>query len=281
MSKRKEWIYNNWRWLRKDIRSYKKLCSEMPEAKQLLLKNEQFRNCAKRKRCFILGNGPSLRSVDFSKLQQEDVFTVNQAARHPNFHLLSPRFHFWADPAFFEINPDNPGDMELLRTMKSINSTDHRPACFFPIRQKSFVENSHSAIHPLFRRAPDFTTVVPGGYTVVIWCIMMALFAGYREIYLLGCDNTSIMVNLKSLLKQNDDSDYAYAVTANEKGRLENMVLRQGIRAQAEAFLQTLKEYEWMLEYCRYFGATLVNCSSTTVIDCIPRKKLEDVLSDV
>lgn len=293
MNKKSDWLYNHWHWFRNEHRSYRRMCRKISGAKELLKTNEQFRKCAKRKRCFVLGNGPSLRDVDFEWLKDEDVITVNQASRHPDFKKLRPKFHFWADPTFFDIDPDNPGDRELLNAMCSINSDNHKPACFFPIQQKDFVERYHLAddldVHyfysssarsfsPRFRRELDFSTIIPSGYTVVMWCIMMAVYAGYEEIYLLGCDTTSIMVNLKSLLQQNDNSDYGYDVTANEKQRLERMVLRQGVRAQAQAFLRTLQEYGWLYEYCRYHGVTLVNCSSVTVVDGVPRQSLASVL---
>lgn len=270
------------------------MCKKTPGAKELLKTNEQFKNTATSRRCFILGNGPSLREVDFDLLKDEDVITVNQASRHPDFQKLRPRFHFWADPAFFDINPENPGDRELLEAMKSINVNGHRPACFFPIQQQDFVKrfrlDEHLDVHyfyssssrsfsPQMRRELDFTTIVPSGYTVVMWGIMMAIYAGYEEIYLLGCDTTSIIVNLKSILQQNDNGDYGYDVTNNEKERLERMVMRQGVRSQAEAFLQTLREYGWLHEYCQRLGIALVNCSAVTVIDGVPRRSLDSVLS--
>ncbi len=293
MSKNSEWIYNYWHWFRHEHRSYRRMCRKNPTAATLLKANEQFKDSAVKKRCFVLGNGPSLRQVNFELLKDEDVITVNQAARHPDFKILRPRFHFWADPAFFDINPDLPGDRELLKAMQDINTGSHKPACFFPIQQQNFVERFRlsekldvhyfysspaRSLSPKFRRDFDFSTIVPAGYTVIMWGIMMAVYAGYKEIYLLGCDTTSIIVNLKSLLQQNDNEDYGYDISLNEKERLERMVRRQGAQAQAKAFLQTLREYGWLYQYCKRRGISLINCSAITVVDSLPRKNLESVL---
>ena len=47
--------------------------------------NKEFENKYAGKRCFILGNGPSLKDEDLSVLKDEYVFTVNQFARKENF----------------------------------------------------------------------------------------------------------------------------------------------------------------------------------------------------
>ncbi len=45
--------------------------------KKLLNKNKKFKNIHKGNRCFILGNGLSLKQQDLTLLKNEYVFTVN------------------------------------------------------------------------------------------------------------------------------------------------------------------------------------------------------------
>ena len=53
-------------------------------------------------RCFILGNGPSLKSVDFGRLQDKNLITVNMLYKYPAFDHLSPLFHCALDPGFYQ-----------------------------------------------------------------------------------------------------------------------------------------------------------------------------------
>lgn len=258
-----------------------------PELKE----NKKFENKYKGKRCFIVGNGPSLKMQDLSLLENEYVFTVNQAIRNENFVKMKSNFHFWADANFFIIDENKPEDMELLGTMKSVNKGNENIEVFFPLEQKDFVKkfeldkslnvnyfSSALCMTEKYRKKIDFTKAIPMYGTVVQWCIIAAIYMGFSEIYLLGCDNTSLMVTLKSALNVNDDDDYAYHISENEKKRMENLIDRNGLESYTEAYLGTLKDYRIIYGYCRRNNISLVNCSAQTVIDSVPREKFEDVI---
>ena len=259
----------------------------------LIKKNKKFKNLHLGKRCFILGNGPSLKEHDLSILANEYVFTVNQIMRHPDFQKLKTNYHFWADPIFFDINEDNPEDIELLNVMKSINTMDNKPQCFFPIEQMDFVERfklNYSLnvnyfriklpFYNKYKKKIDFTKNVPGFGTVVQWAIIMAIYMGFKEIYLLGCDTTGIVVNIKSLLKENDETDYSYKITKNEKIRMEKAFNKQSIEEYAQSFWYTLLCYRNLYSYCKSSEIKLANCSVKTVIDTIPKVDFRKVIEN-
>lgn len=257
----------------------------------VLNENKQYKDKHKGERCFILGNGPSLKTDDLKNLEDEFVFSVNQIARHPDFEHIKPTYHFWADPHFFELDENKTEDIELLNIMKKVKTEENSPVCFFPIQQKSVVEKFelqkelktsyfYTALnfHEGFDSTIDYTKAVPGFGTVVQWCITMAIYMGFSEIYLLGCDNTGIVTTLKSALKSNDDSDYGYNITENEKKRLESLLQRSSLEDYLREYIKTFVAYRNLFEYCKKRNITLVNCSSATVIDSIPRDSLTNVL---
>lgn len=259
---------------------------------QELGRNKKLENKYSGKRCFILGNGPSVKQQDLSLLSDEYVFTVNQAARNESFGKIKSNFHFWADANFFMIDENKPEDMELLETMKNVNKDNKDIQVFFPLEQKGFVEkfgidkslNVNYFLTRLYmtenyKRNIDFTKPIPSFGTVVQWCVIAAVYMGFSEIYLMGCDNTSLMVTMKSALKINDDQDYGYSVTENEKKRMESIVQRNGLEAYTESYLETLKGYRKLYNYCSKRGIKLVNCSAQTVIDSVPRENYEDVIA--
>lgn len=258
--------------------------------KKLLKKNIEYMQCNKGERCFILGNGPSLKSVDLSLLCEEKVFTVNQINRHTDFKFLNPTYHFWSDPSFFSLDLKKEEDIELLSVMKSIGENNN-VHCFFPIEQRSFCEkndinkimnvsyfSSKTRFYDNYKKNIDFTKIVPNFGTVVQLCITMAIYMGFKEIYLLGCDNTGIMVTIKSMLNSNDQLDYVYSISENEKRRMENLLNKHTLEDYTKSYLNTICDYRRLFDYCAKRNVRLINCSENTVIDSIPRKNLRDVL---
>lgn len=258
---------------------------------KLLKNNKRYCDLHKGKRCFILGNGPSLKSENLSLLKDEIVFTVNQAARNPQFGEINSNYHFWADPIFFNIDENSPEDIELLDTMLSVGDFNPELQCFFPIDQIEFVKTfdigkrmnvnyfcSNSYMYEGYSKKYDYTKRVIGFGTVVQWCIAMAIYMGIKEIYLLGCDNTGIITSVKSYLHKNYESDYFYKVTDNEKKRLEKAVAANSLESYIKSYLHTLQDYRRLFQYCSKRQISLVNCSSETVIDSLPRKSMKEVL---
>lgn len=276
--------------LDKYVFSKKILCNK--KLNEMLQQNKTLKDIHKGERCFILGNGPSLKREKLELLQGEIVFTVNQISRFPRYDILEPKYHFWVDGNFFQIDINKPEDRELLDTMSNMGHSD--TVCFFPLEHESFCKE-HGLDEKLnvryFAAKPrltfyegfdlpiDFTRYLPGFGTVVQYCICMAIYMGFSEIYLLGCDNTGIMVTIKSALKENDDNDYAYVVSNNEKKRMENLLNRHSVEQYAVDYAQTLIAYRLLYEYCERRSIKLVNCSSSTVIDSIPRLDLESVIA--
>ena len=83
---------------------------------------------------------------------------------------------------------------------------------------------------------------------------------------------------MKSILHQNDDSDYGYVVTDNEKKRMEKMLENSSLEAYLKSYLCTIQDYRRLFEYCQRRNIKLINCSAETVIDSIPRMRLKEVL---
>lgn len=262
-----------------------------PSFIKTLSMNADYKDKHKGQRCFILGNGPSLRQEDLSVLRDEVVFTVNQINRLPDYEVIHPSYHFWLDKNFFEIDETKPEDQELLSVMKNINRGNPDVVCFFPIEQQEFCKKhgmqeslninyyAHTMLlHEHYKAPIEYCRYTPSFGTVVQNCITMAIYMGFSEIYLLGCDNTGIMVTLKTAMQNNDDSDYAYVVSENEKKRMESMVSKSSVENYATSYAHTLRDYRILREYCDKKGIKLVNCSAATVIDTIPRQRLSEVL---
>jgi hypothetical protein len=150
------------------------------------------------KRCFILGNGPSLKQHDLSLLRDEHVFVTNWFVMHDEFARLRHCYycvsdpHFWnfgeglheemvapvaakADVlSFFEQGAREPAKLTRLR--------EHLDRTFF-IRLKTARTANEGFV------STNVAAHTNLGFTVIIdLCLPIAHYLGFSEIYLMGCD---------------------------------------------------------------------------------------------
>ena len=258
----------------------------------LLESNRNLKGCLRGKRCFIIGNGPSLKLQNLERLCDEVVFTVNQAARHPFYEKIKSNFHLWTDPNLFIIEEGSSVDSNIINIMRQVKTEDNNPICFFPLEQLKFVRqygldktlNIHYISPELgwlyegFDETFDLERQIPVFGTVVQYAICVAIYMEASEIYLLGCDNTGIVNSVNSLLNENDGSNYGYDVSDSELVRMRRTAARNGLELDSLAYYNNLKSYRLLYTYCTHRNIKLINCSARTVIDCIPKMDLRDVL---
>ena len=63
------------------------------EFKIILDGNKKFKDTHRGERCFIVGNGPSIKQQDLSLLKDEIVFCVNQCVRNEQFTAMNPQYY--------------------------------------------------------------------------------------------------------------------------------------------------------------------------------------------
>lgn len=156
------------------------------------LRLAQFKNLHKGKRCFIIGNGPSLTVSDLDKLKSEITFASN------NIHLLFDKTE-WR-PSYYVIHDNN----FLVKGHKIIKEKLNCPIFFaynsvFDI--DDFALNSDYFYYsdgrvdwkPIQYDKPSFSKepyVLQWGATVTYDCLQLAVYMGFSEVYLLGIDHS-------------------------------------------------------------------------------------------
>ena len=263
-----------------------------PTMKIQLDRNAEFKNKYEGKRCFIIGNGPSIKSIDFSKLADEYTFTVNQLPRNPEYEKLNTNFHVWADERFFNLDEKCPEDMEILDVMKRVNTASNKPVVFYKDVAYEMVNKFHldkelnifyyqqsSFEHSDLANANiDFTKLVPGFGTVIHYIILLAVYMGFKEIILLGCDCTGIVSIAESRVGKAENSAYGYTISNNEKKRLEKVQNLTSFRDEMQWLVNVFDDYKILDEYCKKHGAKLMNATNPTLLEDVEKVKLEDVL---
>ena len=61
---------------------------DAPKAKKIILKNQELKDIYKEKRCFIIGNGPSIKDQDLTLFKNEITFVANNFYLHKDFDKI-------------------------------------------------------------------------------------------------------------------------------------------------------------------------------------------------
>lgn len=157
-----------------------------------ILKNRELRSYKKSDTCYILGLGPSLKDVDFSKLKG-DIISVNSFYRMKD-QSIQPDYYCIID------------NIDYLSEHSTILSDASRqyPNTVFILNGK-YKMQAESKINPNVSKyycfawgkyfnhddKVDMCRIMPIMGNVICLTIYMAMYIGYKKIILLGCDFNS------------------------------------------------------------------------------------------
>jgi len=133
----------------------------------------------------IMGNGPSLKKIDFDKLVGTTTFNANRISLIFDKTQWRPTYFTALD---WLVTPDNYEEYEAI---------DDEIVRFLPMRFSGLLSNRRNTywyestasgrrLHDKFQT--DASDAIRGGGTVVTAMLQLAWHLGYRRFYLLGCD---------------------------------------------------------------------------------------------
>lgn len=170
---------------------------------------KRYKNSKKGKRCFIIGNGPSLTISDLNKINEfgDDSFAVNRIYKLFDKTDWRPSYYVSQDSKVIEESKDN---FDLIKTncKNMFISTSVGKKCIKKFKnQINFFYINTSKYYPHFPKFSfDVAKQVYEGMTVAYGCIQLAVYMGYKEIYLIGTDhnyNTNMTPDGKLEIKSN------------------------------------------------------------------------------
>ena len=148
-----------------------------------------FKNRHQGKRCFVIGNGPSLKIADLDRLQNEITFACNK------IYLAFPETN-WR-PTYYAVE-----DTLVVKQNYYEIERLHQVIKFFPERFKKIVPSFRKSLYfnmNCYMNYPGFRSMkkrfsknanlwIYHGQTVVFTMMQLAFFMGVNEIYLIGID---------------------------------------------------------------------------------------------
>lgn len=256
------------------------------EGYNYICKNKKFKNINNGKRCFIIGNGPSLNNIDLKALKNEDVITVNNINKVKDYEQLNIKYHLWSDPDYFN------GKYDINETLKNFKKMfDNKEITFFvPLYARDFFNNYEfdtNRVNYFLNRVilddkSDVLTILTEPInmfrSVVQYAVVIAIYMGYKEIYLLGCDGTNICAVIDAVLDRTSTEYHAYKDDSVKLEFKKNpLPMEYNFYAQSRAFML----WRRLGEYAKANEIILKNCTETTLIDCIDRIRLEEVINEL
>lgn len=144
----------------------------------------------KGKRCFIVGNGPSLNKCDLSLLKHEYTFAVNGIFYKTEEMGFKPTFYMVEDGHVVDDNLDKINAYDppykffpALYKEKIVKTDD----TYFFAADLGFYRGDHQSFEkPRFSK--DFSEVSFCGQSVTYLNMQLAYYLGFTEVYLIGMD---------------------------------------------------------------------------------------------
>lgn len=222
-------------------------------------------------RCFVVGNGPSLRTDDLDHLKDEFCFGANRVFQLFDKTMWRPNVYLATDREFLASDSqrivDIPVDLKLIGRMSFTKSLEGKSGVV--------LINSHTRRYTIqrfsndrvdFSRRPDL--VLNGGFTVTHVALQLAMWMGFSEIYLIGMDHTfAYEVTPDGVVKANEGvRNHAFEDPA---GAVINPQPRQGVE-----FAYRIAKYE-----AENRGIKILNATRGGSLEVFDRVDLDEVLS--
>lgn len=243
----------------KNSRLRYKLCNE---GKKL----EKFKNIHNQKRCFIIGNGPSLNVEDLNLLglNKEITFGTNRIFNIFDKTAWRPTYYCIQDFVLINNIKDKINKVECKEKFIAINAKwaynlDFNDVNYFYLNTERYYPN-------LPKFSEDISEQIYEGFTVTYGAIQLAIYMGFKEIYLLGVDhNYSIHINNKGeKIKDEKVKDY-FSNDSNKDMNLPNLE-------------NSTLAYMKAREYCDKNNIKIYNATRGGKLDVFERIDFENVI---
>jgi len=159
-------------------------------------------NIHKDKRCFIIGNGPSLRQTDLTKLREESTFGLNR------IYLLFPELGF-TTTYLVSVN-----DLVLEQCAAEMKTLSMPKFLTWRSRHWFYGDSNVTYLDTDFTGEENFCPKITGrifeGFTVTYVALQLAFHMGFSEVILVGVDHNFVTQGPanQAIVSQGDDPNH-------------------------------------------------------------------------
>ena len=236
--------------------------------KRLLSKNLAYKDRHKDQHCFILGTGPSLKSLSSDQLnaiEKHVIFGTNSLYKAAVTAQLTPTYYCLMDNLYWEQWSHTFEEVVAkYNTCPPIFITDYRAASFAE-QANSKLQHIyiHSKKYPISDMSENLHTNIYAAMNVVSYSILAALYMGFNRIYLLGCDYNAFC---------SVGRGHAY----DDKSELKQVSYNLAFYLK---FYWITTEFHYLIaKLAKRKGVEIVNLTHESLLDAYPRKSLDELL---
>ena len=219
------------------------------------------------KRCFIIGNGPSLKIEDLEKINNEYTFSANRIFKIFDKTTWRPTYYLAVDPNFIrsnclELDNYDFGEMFLGTDMNfDMSVFQHKATRIFEYTKFKVNKWNDLTAHV----SEDISKYFSVGYTVTFSSIQLAIYMGFKEIYLLGVDFSYSVVRDANgkIHKDNSVKDYFFGEKFSET---------------VQSYNSTLHAYEIAKEYADSHNIKIYNATRGGKLEIFERVKFDEII---
>jgi len=167
-----------------------------PEEQAITERNSIFKDKHKGQRCFVIANGPSLKTQDISPLENEITFVMSGFWQHPVIEQWQPTYYCICDPVYFD------GSEPMKKFFASMTARSKQSTFFAPLfgrrvlkeqrllpPDRTYLVAFRGDLNGAEIKDLDFAKFVPSAMSVSQFCLMAAIYMGCSPIFLLGFDH--------------------------------------------------------------------------------------------
>lgn len=262
-------------------RRIRNLAYEISHARKVKL----LKGISPRERCFILGSGPSINHMDLTGLSKEFTFCLSAFFLHKDIEAINPKCYSAGDPLFLWSRFFRDDAMQYLAAHPSIIKVfDYdfsRPCADLMEKLKNtyFIRfQCRRRIIPSGRLFLDPTKELPrsDASTLIQIAIPLAVYMGFKKIYLLGCDCNYSTGSDANKLEDHfyKDSNYIKLKEIHAEARKEYKDYWE-THSQEEFFV---REYEIVKQSLKEVDVEVINAGVGGKLEVFKRISLDEVL---
>ncbi len=230
--------------------------------------NLVYKNKHKGERCFILGTGPSLGELSDRQIAQlggEYTFGLNSLYKSDVGKALRPAYYALVDNNYWECLQSTYADVvSLYKEAPPVFITDPRAK-----RIVEEIQQDVSAIYVYAKKYPvgqvsfELDKDIYGLMNVVSVCIVSAMYMGFKEIYLLGCDYNAFC-------------NFGHGHCYDDEKEMEEVSYNLAFYLK---YYHITTEFHYLIaKLAKKHGVSVVNLTDVSLLDAYPRRPVSSVI---
>ncbi|NEP50562.1 MAG: DUF115 domain-containing protein [Moorea sp. SIO3C2] len=237
-----------------------------------LKRNIELKDKHKGQRCFIVGNGPSIKGQDLTLLKDEYTFFVNYFYRHDQISEINPKYYAIVDPKL--VTGEWPLSMldEIIDKCPQANLLmaaqyqDTPEIAAYGEKVPIYWLYANQFLHEGFSCSTDLTRSL-GGANVITICLFSAIYMGFNEIYLLGVDCDGLFRDLV------DTSSHFYEAKKENIGDNDPVLVVRNLRSS----IQGIRGWSVIAKKFENSSHKIVNLTQGGLLNAFIRDDFEKV----